>query len=61
MLISSLFALTVLNSPPPAQDTRWTVGQPAPHVHLPDIATGEALDLASYRGKKVLIAEFASW
>ena len=39
----------------------WRVGARAPHVHLPDIATGEPIDLAQFRGKKVLIAEFASW
>jgi len=45
----------------PQEHALWTVGEPAPHVHLPDIATGAAYDLERYRGKKVLLAEFASW
>jgi hypothetical protein len=53
-----MLASTTLGAP---QGAPWKVGQPAPHVHLPDIRTGEAIDLAQYRGRKVLIAEFASW
>jgi len=57
-LVGSPASLTSL---PPAQETTWTVGELAPHVHLPEITSGEPIDLAQYRGKKVLIAEFASW
>ena len=53
--------LSALTPPSPAQATTWEVGQPAPHVHLPEIASGEPIDLAALRGKKILIAEFASW
>jgi len=42
-------------------DKAWIVGQPAPHVHLPNIANGKAVDLADFRGRRVLLLEFASW
>ncbi|MFT7678326.1 MAG: hypothetical protein ACI8QC_002312 [Planctomycetota bacterium] len=60
MLLPVALALTALTSPLPVQDT-WQVGAVAPHIHLPEISTGEAIDLADFRGQKVLIAEFASW
>jgi hypothetical protein len=37
------------------------VGSPFGDLVLPDIRTGEPVDLASFRGKKVLLIEFASW
>ena len=57
----TLGALALLASFPSAQDSPWQVGQPAPHVHLPDIETGEAVQLSDFLGTKVLLAEFASW
>ncbi len=41
--------------------TPWQVGQPLPHVHLPTIDGKEEMDLSSFRGKKLLLIEFASW
>ena len=58
LILSSLFHQ---DTAAPQERSLWTVGEPAPHVHLPDIATGAAYDLERYRGKKVLLAEFASW
>ena len=37
------------------------VGSPFGDLVLPDIRSGEPVDLASFRGKKVLLIEFASW
>ena len=44
-----------------AAQTSWQVGQPLPHVHLPTIDGKEEMDLSSFRGKKLLLVEFASW
>jgi hypothetical protein len=60
------FGLTVLGlaSAASAQgraQSAWRVGQALPHVHLPQIGGGGALDMAELRGKKVLLIEFASW
>lgn len=65
MLITALFALSFAlaapNAPVMETETFFVVGEPAPHVHLPDVRTGIPVELESYRGKKVLLAEFASW
>lgn len=39
----------------------WQVGQPAPPLRLPTVAGDATVDLASFRGKRVLLIEFASW
>lgn len=40
---------------------RPIVGQVHPDVTLPNIETRQAVSLAQYRGKKVLLIHFASW
>ena len=37
------------------------VGQRHPDFTLPDIATGKPTSLSDFRGKKVLLIQFASW
>ena len=37
------------------------VGQRHPDFTLPDIQTGKPVSLSGYRGKKVLLIQFASW
>lgn len=56
-------ALCAVSAPQASSEpvTQWVVGAPAPHIHLPEISSGAAIDLARYRGKKVLLVEFASW
>ncbi len=62
LLLPALSALLLSHSPQAQDDgTPWVVGLPAPDVQLPDIRTGEEVALSSFRGKKVLLAEFASW
>ena len=56
-----LMALPLTAGSVAAQLPSFRVGEPLPHIHLPEIRTGEPIDLAQYRGRKVLIAEFASW
>lgn len=36
-------------------------GEPAPSIVLPTIQGEETVDLSAYRGKKVLLIQFASW
>jgi hypothetical protein len=37
------------------------VGQPHPDFTLADIRTGKPISLSDFRGKKVLLIQFASW
>jgi peroxiredoxin len=37
------------------------VGERHPDFTLPSIATGKPLSLSDFRGKKVLLIQFASW
>ena len=60
MSLPVALSLALLSTSPPVQDT-WQVGRVVPHIHLPEISSGEAIDLADFRGQKILIAEFASW
>ena len=53
-------ALALLAVPGLAQNMPYVVGQPVPELRLPTIA-GETVDLASLRGKRLLLIEFAAW
>jgi AhpC/TSA family len=44
-----------------AQDYRPKVGERHPDFTLPDIQTGKPVSLTDFRGKKVLLIQFASW
>ena len=57
---TTALALTLLAAPGLAQNTPYVVGQPVPELRLPTIE-GETVDLASFRGKRVLLIEFAAW
>ena len=65
MFVACLLTIALSACPAPQESsepvTQWVVGEPAPHVHLPEITSGAAIDLARYHGKKVLLVEFASW
>jgi peroxiredoxin len=37
------------------------LGEGHPEFTLPDIHTGKPVSLSDYRGKKVLLVQFASW
>jgi len=37
------------------------LGEYHPEFTLPDIATGKPVSLSDFRGKKVLLIQFASW
>ena len=37
------------------------VGKPYPDFTLPDLETRRPVNLSQFRGKKVLLIEFASW
>ena len=47
--------------PAPAAPYAPKVGQRHPDFTLPDIATGKPVSLSDFRGKKVLLIQFASW
>jgi hypothetical protein len=60
---SALLVLASLGLAGPARADGYSpqVGQRHPEFTLPDIATGKPVSLADYRGKKVLLIQFAGW
>ena len=65
MKLSSITTITTiaLVAAMPAQAAPYDpkVGQRHPEFTLPDIATGKPVSLSDFRGKKVLLIQFASW
>jgi peroxiredoxin len=53
-LLALLMTTASLAAPPKA-------GERHPDFTLPDIETGRAKSLSDFRGKKVLLVQFASW
>jgi peroxiredoxin len=45
----------------PASAAPPAVGERHPDFTLPDVATGKPKALSDFRGKKVLLIQFASW
>lgn len=58
LLMAGLLAAA---TPAPAAPYAPKVGQRHPDFTLPDIATGKPVSLSDFRGKKVLLIQFASW
>jgi len=50
-----------LAAPALAQGYTAKVGEHHPAFTLPDIRTGKPVALADFRGRKVLLIQFASW
>lgn len=44
-----------------AQPGRITVGQPLPDLRLPTVERDATVALSQFRGKRLLLIEFASW
>ena len=61
MLIMNALAGALLASIPAAQQVPFVVGQPLPELRLPTIDGQQTIDLAQFRGKRLLLIEFASW
>lgn len=57
--LSALVLLVCANGPAVAAPP--TVGERHPDFALPELATGKPKSLSNYRGKKVLLIQFASW
>ena len=53
--------LTALPVPAALGQQKVVVGQPYPDILLPRIDTREPVTLSQFRGKKVLLIQFASW
>lgn len=53
-ILMAAMTTAALAAPPKAGDRH-------PDFTLPDIATGKATKLSDFRGKKVLLVQFASW
>ena len=56
-----LAAAAVVPSVVGAAVYRPKLGESHPEFTLPDIHTGKPVSLSDYRGKKVLLVQFASW
>ena len=63
MIRSLCLTATLLLGTAPANGQGYApvVGEPHPDFTLPRIDTREAVSLAQFRGKKVLLVQFASW
>jgi len=61
MLVRALIASALIASNAAAQNTPYRVGEPRPELRLPTIDGSATIDLAQYRGKRVLLIEFAAW
>lgn len=44
-----------------AGQTPYQVGQPLPDLRLPTVDGQQTIDLKDYRGKRLLLIEFAAW
>lgn len=44
-----------------AAQTPYHVGQPLPDLRLPTVDGQQTIDLKDYRGKRLLLIEFAAW
>jgi peroxiredoxin len=53
-LVAIVVTTTAFAAPP-------KVGERHPDFTLPDIDTGKATKLSDFKGKKVLLVQFASW
>lgn len=61
MLVRALIASALLVSVAAAQNLPYRVGEPLPELRLPTIDGQQTIDLAQFRGKRLLLIEFASW
>jgi hypothetical protein len=59
--ISSLILAAGLTTSAGAAGYNPRVGDRHPDFTLPDVATGKPKSLSDFRGKKVLLIQFASW
>ena len=57
--ISAAVSLMTLGALAAADELR--VGEPYPDIRLPTVDGKETLSVSSFRGKKLLLVEFASW
>ena len=61
MFARALIASALLAASSAAQNTPYRVGEPLPELRLPTIDGQQTVDLAQFRGKRLLLIEFASW
>ena len=61
ILTLALLVIVAATSAANAEPYAPTVGQRHPDFTLADIQTGKAVSLVDFRGKKVLLIQFASW
>ena len=60
-ILAACAATLALGSPALAGPYAPQVGQPHPDFVLPAIDGGKPVSLSDFRGKKVLLIQFASW
>lgn len=61
MRVVLLLAVLLTCSTAAAQNTPYRVGDPLPELRLPTLSGQRTIDLAQFRGKRLLLIEFASW
>jgi hypothetical protein len=60
----ALLSSALLGTPPlpaSAQEVPVRVGEPFPALVLPSLEDGSPLSIEQFRGRKVLLHQFASW
>jgi hypothetical protein len=60
----TFLAIALLGAPPlsaNATEVPVRVGEPFPSLVLPSLADGSPLSIEQFRGRKVLLHQFASW
>jgi hypothetical protein len=60
-LLLAMPILLATGTPSRAAPYAPKIGQRHADFTLPDIATGKPISLSDFRGKKVLLIQFASW
>jgi hypothetical protein len=61
MRMVPLLAVLLTCSAAAAQNTPYRVDEPLTELRLPTIDGQQTVDLAQFRGKRLLLIEFASW
>ena len=61
LALLAIVLLGTLPLPLKAEEVPVRVGKPFPALVLPSLADGSALSIEQFRGRKVLLHQFASW
>lgn len=61
VLFVGVALLSASSAPSSAQSSTFRVDAPLPLLRLPEIGRERTIDLREFRGRKLVLFEFASW